>query len=273
MKSIVVHLREGAALPSRLSTATALAQRHEAHLVGLCTQPADMHIPASLRGRGASMGFLREMKDAADAHERHCRTIFDAEIARAGVSAEWRRDDGEPMEALALHSRYADVVIVSQTPPANIEEFLTGERPDHLALTSACPTLVLPHGKPGASLGRHVLIAWRSGRQAARAVRDGLAVLRQAERVTVLTIGPVEQDHLPGAEIATYLFRHGLKVETRTNYGDDEPGEVILAIAREIGADLVVMGAYGRSRLRELILGGTTKHMLSHATLPLWLSH
>lgn len=273
MKSALVHLAEGADLSSRLSTATALVQRHGAHLIGLCTHPPDLHIPASLRGRGASLGFLREMKEIANEHERHCRALFDAEIARTGVSAEWRRDDGETMEALALHSRYADVAIVGQSPPANIEEYLTGERPDHLALTAACPTLVLPHDKPVTTVGQRVLIAWRSGREAARAVRDALAMLRQAERINVLTIGPVEQDHLPGAEIATYLSRHGLKVETRTNYGDDEPGEIILAIAREINADLVVMGAYGRSRLRELILGGTTNHVLSHATLPLWLSH
>lgn len=273
MKTIVVHVSEDADLAARVATAAALAVRHGAHLVGLSTHPFDLHIPAGVRGRGASMGFVREMKQLADEHERKCRAIFDAEAARAGISAEWRRDDREPLEALALHSRYADVAIVSQCPPANFEEFLTGERPDHLALTAACPTLVLSHGKPAAPTGRRVLIAWRSSREAARAVRDGLEVLRRAERVNVLTIGPAEQDHLPGAEIAAYLERHGIKVETRTNDSDDEPGEIILAIAREIDADLVMMGAYGRSRLRELILGGTTKHMLSHATMPLWLSH
>jgi nucleotide-binding universal stress UspA family protein len=273
MKTIVVHVAEDAGLVNRLATAASLALTHGAHLVGLSTHPTDLHIPAGLRGRGASLGFVREMKQLADEHERTCRRIFDAEIARSGVSAEWRRDDREPMEALALHSRYADVVLVSQTPPANVEQFLTGERPDHLALTAASPTLVLPNGKAVESPGRRVLIAWRSGREAARAVRDSLPVLRRAQRIDVLTIGPAEQDHLPGAEIAAYLARHGLAVETRANYGEDEPGEIILTIAREMSADLVVMGAYGRSRLRELILGGTTKHMLSHATMPLWLSH
>jgi nucleotide-binding universal stress UspA family protein len=273
MKTIVVHVAEDADLVGRLATASSLALAHGAHLVGLSTHPTDLHIPAGLRGRGASLGFVREMKQLADEHERTCRRIFDSEMARSGVSAEWRRDDREPMEALALHSRYADVVIVSQTPPATVEEFLTGERPDHLALTAASPTIVLPHGKAVDAPGQRVLIAWRSGREAARAVRDSLPVLRRAQRVDVLTVGPAEQDHLPGAEIAAYLARHSIKVETRANYGDDEPGQIILTIAREIGADLVVLGAYGRSRLRELILGGTTKYMLSHTTMPLWLSH
>lgn len=273
MKTIVVHVAEGDDLQGRVASAVALAGRHKAHLVGLSTNPHDLHIPAGLRGRGASMGFIREMRDLAEDHERKCHAIFDAEVARAEISAEWRRDDHEPMEALALHSRYADVVVVSQSPPASIEDFLTGERPDHCALTAACPALVLPHGKQAASLGQRVLIAWRSSREAARAVRDSLPVLRLATRVVVLTVGSAEQDHLPGTEIAAYLARHGIKVETRSNFGDDEPGEIILAVARESDADLVVMGAYGRSRLRELVLGGTTQHMLTHATMPLWLSH
>jgi nucleotide-binding universal stress UspA family protein len=273
MKTIVVHVSEDPGLQARLAAAAALAARHDAHLVGLSTHPMDLHIPAGVRGRGASLGFVREMRALADAHERTCRAIFDAEMSRAGVSAEWRRDDHEPLEALALHSRYADVVIVSQSPPATLEQFLTGERPDHLALTAAGPTLVLPHDRKIGPIGERVLIAWRSGREASRAVRDGLALWRKAQSVTVLTVGTAEQDHLPGAEIAAFLARHGIKVETRANYADDEPGEIILTIARETGADLIAMGAYGRSRLRELVLGGTTKYMLSHATLPLWLSH
>jgi nucleotide-binding universal stress UspA family protein len=273
MKTIVVHVAEDAGLEHRLAAAVALAARHGAHLVGLSTHPFDLHIPAGVRGRGASLSFVREMRQLADAHERTCRGHFDAAIARAGISAEWRRDDHEPMEALALHSRYADVVIVSQTPPSTLENLLTGERPDHLAMTAAGPTLVLPHAKPAATIGERVVIAWRSGREAARTVRDGLSLWRQAKSVTVLTVGPAEQDHLPGSEIAAFLARHGVKVETRSNYADDEPGEIILQIARETGADLVAMGAYGRSRLRELVLGGTTKYMLSRATLPLWLSH
>jgi nucleotide-binding universal stress UspA family protein len=99
-------------------------------------------------------------------------------------------------------------------------------------------------------------------------------LLAKAESVRVLTIGPDRSDHLPGAEISTYLARHGIKVESATIPGSDEKvGSVILADADEQGSDLIVMGAYGHHRLRELVFGGTTRHVIYHATLPVLMMH
>lgn len=272
MKTIMVHMADDSESAHRLAVAVALAATHAASLVGVFARPSPA-IPAAIRGRGFSTVFLREIRSSMDEHERNARSAFEGAAAKAGLPAEWRRVEGELMEGLSLNSQYADLAIVSQTPPDTMEEWLTGECPDHLTLTAGCPTIVVPHARAPMPVGRRVLVAWRATREAARAVRDALPLLREAEQVTVLTVGPSGADHIPGADIAAFIARHGVTVETRTNYGSGEPGEIVLSHAGDIGADLIVMGAYGRSRLRELILGGTTKHVLSRTTVPVCLSH
>ena len=135
----------------------------------------------------------------------------------------------------------------------------------------------MPPGTGASGFGR-IAIAWRPGANAARAVHDALPLLRQASVVDVLCVDPVpsETGHGddPGADIARHLARHGLPVTVHVVAGSgDEPGEALLRRVRELGADLLVMGGYSRSRLREWVFGGTTRHVLGHATLPVLLSH
>ena len=135
-------------------------------------------------------------------------------------------------------------------------------------------SLVLPDEGPVREPGRRVLIGWKSCREAARAVRDAVPMLTAADAVVVLTISEADADHRAGSEIAAFLARHGVRVEIRTNYGDaDEAGEVILAHARDVDADMIVVGAYGRPRWRELILGGVTRQVLHGMTVPVFMSH
>ena len=105
-------------------------------------------------------------------------------------------------------------------------------------------------------------------------MRDALPLLLRAEQVVVLTIGEDEEAHRPGPAIAAYIARHGAKAQTRADHADDgESGRVILDVARDIDADLVVMGAFSHSRLREMVLGGATEHVIDRATLPVAMSH
>lgn len=271
MKTILVHLAHDNGRERRLATAVALASAHGAYLVGLFTK-SPYTTPPAIVGRSASAAFLREIEAGLLEQEQDVRTEFDRAVANAGVSAEWLQHKGDVMDALAFHSHVADLVVVSQTPPETIEDIVSGNRPDHVMVTSGCGTLIVPHGPGPAETGTRVLIAWTRTREAARAVHDALPILRRASSVTILTCRSSRER--PGEVIRAHLLRHGVKAEVRADYGDnDEPGEVILDHAQELSTDLIVMGAYGHSRLRELVLGGTTEHILAHSRIPVLMSH
>lgn len=255
----------------RLRTAISLATAHRAHLVGLFTQ-SPYGMPAAVVGRGASPAFLRELEAGLRDQERQVRAEFDEAVSKVAISAEWLHQKGEVMQALAYNSHVADLLIVSQTPPETVEDVVTGNRPDHAMLESGCPVLVLPHGDGEMEIGRRVLIFWARTREASRAVRSALPILKRASSVTILVCRATRER--PGEAIRSYLERHDVRAEVQLDFGDnDEVGEIALAHAQELSSDLIVMGAYGHSRLREMILGGTTSYMLSHSTIPIFTSH
>jgi nucleotide-binding universal stress UspA family protein len=123
-----------------------------------------------------------------------------------------------------------------------------------------------------------VLVAWDGSREAARAVHDALPLLRRAREVSVLVADPerlaTKIGEKPGADLAAHLARHGLPVRVEVVKSGGRPlGEILLAQVEEERADLLVMGGYAHARLRELVLGGTTRHVLTHASVPVLLSH
>ena len=255
----------------RLATATALANAHGAYLIGLFTKSPFM-TPAPIVGRGASAAFLRELDAGLREQEQDVKGAFDRVTKASSISAEWLRHEGDIAEGLAFHSHIADLLVVSQTPPETVADIVSGTRPDQTMLLAGCGTLIVPHGIGPAEVGKRVLIAWTRTREAARAVHAALPILKAAPSVTILTSRSSRQR--PGEVVRAHLARHGVKADVRADYGDnDEPGEVILGHAHELSADLIVMGAYGHSRLREMVLGGTTQHILSRATVPILMSH
>jgi nucleotide-binding universal stress UspA family protein len=271
MKTILVHLAYDDGRSRRLGTALSLALAHRAHLIGLFTRSPYVTPPAIV-GRGASSAFLRELEAGLRDQEQQLRAEFDEAVSKVAVSAEWLHHDGEVMQGLAYNSYVADLLIVSQTPPETVEDIVTGNRPDHVMLESGCPVLVVPHGNGETEAGRRVLISWTRTREASRTVRSAIPILRRAASVTILTCRATRAR--PGEAIKAYLARHDVRAEIRVDFGDnDEVGEIVLAHANEMSADLIVMGAYGHSRLREMILGGTTQHVLSRSVIPVLMSH
>jgi len=273
MKTILVHLAHDDDCRRRVETAVGLAAAHGAHLVGIYTK--SLHVtPPAIVGRGASALFLREMEASAAEQAQETSAAFRAATERAGITAEFVEQSGEAIDVLAASSCCADLLVVSQTPPETVEDVLAGSRPDQAALVAACPTLIVPHGTGTPETGRRVLIAWKRAREAARAVRDALPILRWAQTVTVLTVGSAAADEGASAKLVAYLERHGIRATMRPDYGDESNvGAVVLAHARDLDADMIVMGAYGHSRLREMILGGATAHVLANTTVPVLMSH
>jgi nucleotide-binding universal stress UspA family protein len=160
-----------------------------------------------------------------------------------------------------------------------LEPIKAGDRrPEQVALASGRPVLIVPYAGHFDNVGRRVLIAWNATREAARAVSDAMPLLTSAELVTVLTIDPREGPHghgeLPGADIALHLARHGVKAQIERTVSAGMPvGEVLLSRVADLGADLIVMGAYGHSRAREVLLGGATRSVLRSMTVPVLMSH
>jgi nucleotide-binding universal stress UspA family protein len=202
------------------------------------------------------------------------REAFDRATGIRGLSAEWREIPEGPDADPALHARYADLSILGRLDP---------ERAETAAAAASCACLRAagldrPLCRTFRNVGWRVLIAWNAAREAARTVSDSMPLLTSAELVTVLTIDPREgpdgHGEIPGADIALHLARHGVKTEIERTISAGLPvGEALLSRAADLAADLIVMGAYGHSRVRELLLGGATRSVLRSMTVPVLMSH
>jgi nucleotide-binding universal stress UspA family protein len=276
-KDLLVHVDDSKGCAARVEAAVELAIAHDAHLTGvsLLTDPA----PSSF-----VQGYLPQ--DVVDMLQRQARERADAALGRFAevakrnqISFETRIDRvlyTAMAEALATNARYADLVILGQAGPddADVPRYL----PEEVTLASGRPSLVIPYIGPGATLGQRVSVAWDASREAARAVNDALPILQRAQAVGVVTVkpreGPFGHGEQPGADIALHLARHGMKVEVqRVESRDVDVANTILSHIADRSSDLLVMGAYGHSRLRELVLGGVTRTILHDMTVPVFMAH
>jgi nucleotide-binding universal stress UspA family protein len=263
----------------RAELAAALAERFAAHLVGLYPVPKPELATSGANFDAAILEPLyREWRETALGQAEVCRQAFEHSAALRGLSAEWRgASDGGDADPV-LHARYADLTILGQIDPDDEAMAMTRPRPERVALACGRPILVIPYAGRYETVGRHVLVAWDASREATRAVADAMPFLAAAETVSVLAIDPQEGPRahgaVPGADISLHLARHGVKPAVeRTVSAGVPPGEVLLSRAADLGADLLVMGAYGHSRARELLLGGVTRTILRSMTLPVLMSH
>jgi nucleotide-binding universal stress UspA family protein len=278
-KDMLVVLDPAADSRGRIELAATLAERFSAHLVGLYPVPTPEL--ASLGGYvDATMlePLFREWQADALAQSESCREAFERAVGSRGISGEWRAaakgGDADP----ALHARYADLTILGQFDPGNNAMALTRPHPERVALTAGRPILAVPYVGGVETVGRHALVGWDASREATRAIADAMPLLAAAENVTVLAIDPQEgpgaHGAVPGADISLHMARHGVKATVeRTASAGVPPGDVLLSRAADLGADLLVIGAYGHSRARELLLGGVTRTILQSMTLPVLMSH
>ena len=278
-KDLLVVLDSEPASRGRIDLAAALAERFAAHLIGLYPLPIP-EAPSHFGYYDPTLldPFFRELREKSQDVCDKEREAFEHAASLRGLSAEWRMVDAGAESDPALHARYADLTILGQLDPDRGDSDLIRARPEHVTLASGRPILVVPYAGRYETVGRRVLIGWSATREAARAVNDAMPLLAGAEIVTVLTIdareGPDAHGELPGADISLHLARHGVKAEIeRTVSAGISAGDVLLSRAADLGADLLVIGAYGHSRVRELLLGGVTRSILQSMTLPVLMSH
>lgn len=273
VKSILVHVTNSDQGRRRAEAAFALAVAHDAHVNGLGISP-EVSLP-SIAGTRIPDSVLRDVEARQRAEQDETRKQFEAAADRAGLSGRigWLEGRGIPSEVAGLHARYADLTIIGQQPPSGpdiVEESFA----DRMVLRSGRPVVVFPHvGAPNPP-GRRILIAWNASREAARAVGDAMPLLERSDQVTVLSVNPEGIGDLPGADIARHLARHDIRADVQHSTASQiDAGDVLLNHVADHGIDLVVMGAYGHSRLREMVLGGVTRHLLAHMTVPVLMSH
>ncbi|MGE0717625.1 MAG: universal stress protein [Alphaproteobacteria bacterium] len=274
LRDLLVHVDDTPAAARRVALAAELARRHGAHLAGLYLQ-VEPTVPGYVMAElpGETLDWMhRNAVERAEAAEALFRRTVDA----AGIPAEWRRVATTDPEVAAVHGRYVDLNIAGQDDP-DAPPALPGVT-EAVLLGSGRPTLVVPYAGTFASLGDNVLVAWNAGREAARAVGDALPLIAEGARITVLAVDPdataAGGAGVPGADIALHLARHGRPVEASHIVSDDvSPSDLLLSRAADLGTDLLVMGAYGHSRLREVVLGGVTREILQHMTVPVLMSH
>lgn len=276
-RDILVLIDDHPACERRTAAAVDLAARSNAHLVGLRL----VSVPSVPGFVAAQMpAAVREAQESIDrAAAAEARQRFEAEARRNGLSYEWRDvavESGHGSEPISLQARYADLLIVGQPD----EESTAEERALVETLLVACgrPVLVIPSIGAPSGFGRKALVGWDARREAARAVHDALPLLIAAEEVEVVTVNarPGRGGHgpEPGADVTRHLARHGVKVKlAQLSSGPLSVGDLLLNRVSDQGFDLIVMGAYAHSRLRDLVLGGVTRHMLRHMTVPIFTAH
>jgi nucleotide-binding universal stress UspA family protein len=262
-------------MPGRVEAAAELARRHGAHLTGLYV--IEIPVLPSYAEAQIPIAIFEAQRAAFASNAVSAERDFDDITDKSGISAEWRCVEGQQIDTLSLHARYADLLVVGQADPDDPECVSRGLA-DHLALASGRPVLVIPAGGVSGVIGENVLVAWNAKREAVRAVSDAMPLLESANRVSVVTINATSDDPenagIPAADIGLHLARHGIETQTKSLYGAPAAiGELLLDTARDESADLLVMGAYGHARFREILLGGVTAHVLAHATIPTLLSH
>ncbi len=277
-KTILVYLNDTTRAERVLGAATSLARTHKAHLIGLAIIPPYIVTPAFDPTSVSTT--IDEHRVAYVEDIAKLKTMFNDTGRREGLSCEWQQADaqfGTAAACLLERTRSADIVVMSQDNPNwGYSTFL--ESSDRIVVEAGRPVLLIPNTGRVELPPKQALISWNSRREAARAAFDAIPLLSVGAHVTVLWVDtsadPVMAGDAPGTDLCATLTRHGFKCEAaiaRAPQGDT--AEAIMREASARGADLVVMGAYGHSRLREFVLGGATRDILARMDRATLMSH
>lgn len=271
-RDMLVHVDSSTASAERLEVATRLAQTFDAHLIGLyvaALAPIHQYAEADF-GPDLVEAHDRYMREAAEDAER----TFRSRIEAASLKSEWRRMEGNLPDLVLLNSRSVDLVILGQRDPERLDPGTSPELPEYVILDVGRPVLVIPRSGSFPTLGERILVAWTPSRGAVRAVNDALPLLCRAKSVKVVAVNPdAGFGEIPGADIALHLARHGVDAVAETVQSPDKRvGVALLDEAEKFGADLIITGAFGHSRFRELVLGGVTRRLLADAKIPVLFS-
>lgn len=268
--TVMVPLDLGSCSLDRLKLAGSLAERFDARLIGVAARQA---LPARYYGKGSyvtSAAIDVAYRRVADELVR-VQSKFE-EVTAQRNRAEFRSARSDPMAYLALQARAADLVVLNRYDEESNEDWCSSVEPGELILRLGRPVLVAPPHVDDL-VARRIVVAWKDTREARRAVWDSLPFLKAADEVFVIAVG-VDPELSGARDVVGHLAQHGV-VATTISEPVSHAGIApqILAIAKREDADLIVAGAYGHSRMREMMFGSVTRHLLQDAPICCLLSH
>ncbi len=279
LSDILVCIDPTSAGATRLRLALNLAQSNNAYLTGAYLTPRGQ----VRAGAAGAMGFAEESagddtrlleNGGGDGIERR----FNQELKESGVEGEWRPlEDGSPAALINL-AKSADLTILGQRPRNSRTDGAARLRPEEVMMAVGRPVLVVPFAGAFERVGKRVLIAWDGTREADRALSDALPLMEEAEAATVMYVGAQEAElekTRPSLErVVHHLERHGVPAKPKESLkGDLAVSDILLSRAADLDADLIVAGGYHRSPVREALLGGVSRELLEHMTVPVLMSH
>jgi nucleotide-binding universal stress UspA family protein len=274
-KTILVHCDAGRGTKERLKIALDMGQRFDAHVIGLHVRQA-FQAPAFTDAGPAMDSLYKTYETVVKADEAIATAAFREVVGSKAVSSEWRVADGYVDEVVRAEARTADLVIVGQAEADPLPTATPADLAEDVAMAGECPVLIVPYIGVAKPPGRTVMLCWNASREAKRAASGALPLLKTADKVIALIIDPKHGagSEEPGVDVASWLARHGVKVTVqRDTAADSDVGGVILSRAADHDVDLIVMGIYGHSRMRELVLGGASRTLLASMTAPLLVAH
>lgn len=286
-KTVLVHVDKSRNSDERIKIAAAIAIIEHAHLVGAALTGISRYLyeaglindndPNLTTHLQAQLEMLRERaRDALKEFENLARKM-------QVRSFEGQLVDDEPSDGISQKARCNDLVVIGQTDPDGLSSAIPPDFPETVVLHSGRPVLMVPYTGQFATIGSNALIAWDASVSATRAVANAVPLLKRADRVEIVIFeneGEETSDDM-GDDIASYLAHHEIKANvTRQTTKTDKKhrtkldiGNALISMATDLNSDLIVMGAYGHSRLRELLLGGVTRTVMQSMTIPVLMSH
>lgn len=275
---IAVHLGADSGCDRRIEVAIKLATEQRAEIVGV--YPFDVTIQQGYSGTALPSEVTTMIRERLQADRTQTKEKFIKATDEAGIKAHWRTPKGSIDEVLALHARYARLLVMSKAEDAlSTASPIAANLPESVIMSAGRPVLMVPAVGNIATIGERVLFCWDKKREAARAFADAAPFLSKAKELVVLAIDEDtdylrDQDILERdfADLCASLGYPAPKMLLRSSKGIGV-GNVILNTSTDYGSDLVVMGAYGHSRMRQWIMGGASKTILSSMTVPVLMSH
>ena len=275
LKRVLVHVDRDRATDARIEVAINLATKFGGQVTGVYV--ARPILPPAIVMGALPPTFLADEAEQNERDAEAARRRYLDHVIRHGLDGGWHYIREGSVESFRRIARYMDLTIVGQPNP-DVPEELVAIRPEEVALGSGRPTLVVPYVGGSSNPGKRIVIAWDESREAARAVADALPLLMQASAVWIVSVGAKAPDVTgelgAGEMLRRHLADHDIVAKAETLYPDEcSEADVLLSRIADFGADLLVMGCYGHTRLRELVLGGMTREILKHMTVPVLMSH
>lgn len=274
-KTILAHFDSTPRAADRLRVAVTLADRFDAHLASLYSIMSPLYSEPFVADGGAFVA--QELLRFQERKDADARAAFDALAPKLGRPVEWRTEAGDPANVVNEHGRYADLIVLGQYEDDQAND-TTPDFIGRVIMGSGRPVLVIPYAGNFKTIGERPMVSWNASREAARAVSAAMPLLRAAKDVQVTSFNarPGRGGHgdVPGADIATYMARHGVKANVSgASSKEVDIGSQILSRADDFQSDLIVMGGYGHSRAFEFVMGGATRTLLESMTVPVLFAH